>query len=121
MQNEYDDGMKWNDRLRKARDAAGVKDTQIAEACGVKPPSVHGWMSGDTVSIEARFLLPACKLLQVSPFYIMFGEEVPGIDLIQPGLKIEAMDVLRLIGWFSQADEQGKNYILDAAKNATKQ
>lgn len=121
MQNEYDCGMKWNDRLLKAREDAGRSDTDIARVCKVSNPTVHGWMTGKTVNIEAHNLLAACKLLNVSPFYIMFGEEVPGLDLLTQNLKVDAMDILRLIGWFAQATEDGKNFILDAAMNAAKQ
>lgn len=120
MQNDYDFGMKWNDRLKKACADANVIDTELAKACGVKPSSVHGWMSGDTVGIEARYLLPACKLLKVSPFYIMFGEEVPGIDMLPKQTTVEAMAILRLIQLFAQSTGVGRDFILDAAESAEK-
>lgn len=40
-----------SDRLKKAMDAAGISQAELARACGVKPPSVNGWLSG-----KAKFL-----------------------------------------------------------------
>lgn len=109
MRIDYDLRMeKWNDRLRQARDKAGASDTDIAKACNVKPPSVHGWMSGDTVNIEAHNLLKACKLLKVSPFWVMNGEQVEAPNLID--------EVLELISLYGRADEAGKLAIMRMAR-----
>lgn len=110
--------MKWNDRLRQARDKAGISNTEIAKACKVKPASVTGWMSGDTVNIEAQNLLAACKLLGVSPFWVMLGEESDSssISLLPRNLTINAWDAVRLMMLFAQADEDGRKLIMAAAE-----
>lgn len=110
--------MKWNDRLRQARDRAGITNTDIAKACKVKPASVTGWMSGDTVNIEAQNLLAACKLLGVSPFWVMLGEdsEQAGMTMLPASLTVGAWDVIRLVSLFAQADEDARKLIMDAAE-----
>lgn len=113
--------MKWNDRLRQARDKAGVSNTEIANACKVKPASVTGWMTGDTVNIEAHNLLAACRLLNVSPFWVMLGEDSDkhaGINMLPPSLSVSAWDAVRLISLYAQASEDGKKLIMDAAETS---
>ena len=75
MDTVYDLVMKWNDRLKAARDAAGVTDTEIALACGVKNPSVNGWMTGATKNIEGENLLKVCAFLKTTPEWIIFGRK----------------------------------------------
>lgn len=113
--------MKWNDRLRQARDQAGVSNTDIAKACKVKPASVTGWMTGDTVNIEAQNLLAACKLLNVSPFWVMLGEDKDkqaGITMLPQNLTINAWKTVRLLTLFAQADEDGQDLVMSAAEAA---
>jgi transcriptional regulator with XRE-family HTH domain len=122
MQKDYDHGMKWNDRLRKARDDAGISNTDIAKACRVKPASVTGWLTGDTVNIEAHNLLAACKLLGVSPFWVMFGEADPAQERnrIVHSSMINPEDMLKLLTYFALATENGRTFILDSAEIAEK-
>jgi transcriptional regulator with XRE-family HTH domain len=121
MQNDYDFWMKWNDRLRKARDDAGASDTDIARACKVSNPTVHGWMSGKTVNIEAHNLLAACRLLKVSPFWVMSDDNTGvGVSVLPASMEIPAMDAIRLIALYAQATKEGRNVILAAAETAEK-
>lgn len=121
MQIDYDLDMKWNERLAEARDKAGMSNTDIVKACGVKPSSVTGWMTGKTVNIEAHNLLTACKLLNVSPFWIMSGDESPlGMNIVPESAVIPAMDVIRLIALYARATDEGKSVIFNAAKAAAK-
>lgn len=113
--------MKWNDRLKQARDRAGMTNTDIAKACKVKPASVTGWMTGDTVNIEAQNLLAACRLLGVSPFWVMLGDESEaqaGISMLPASLTVAALDIVRLVSLYAQADEDGRKLIMDAAETA---
>lgn len=113
--------MKWNDRLKQARDAAGVSDTEIAIACGVKPPSVFGWMSGETKNIEAHNLLAACKLLKVSPIWVIYGEAGPADETFLPeSIEVPAFEIIRLISLYAKATMDGKRFIISAAESAEK-
>lgn len=51
-----------------------VSQASLARACGIKPPSVHDWMSGKTKSIEGENLLRAAAFLKVSPYWLATGK-----------------------------------------------
>ncbi len=120
MRKDYDLWMKWNDRLLQARNSAGLTDTDIARALDVKNPTVHGWMTGKTINIEARYLLPLSKMLGVSPFWIMFDDsDDADVAILPTSASISAMDTIRLIALFAQTDDEGRQRIIDLA-NAVK-
>lgn len=121
MQNDYDFWMNWSDRLRKARDDARVSDADISAACKVKQPSVHAWMTGKTKNIEAQNLLAVCRYLNVSPFWVMMGDDMGAeVTALPQSMKIGAADVLKLIALFAQSTDEGKAFILESAIAAEK-
>jgi transcriptional regulator with XRE-family HTH domain len=121
MQTEYDLRMKWNDRLKQAFEAAaaakGITQTDLAAACSVKPASVTDWLNGETKSIEAKNLLPACKLLGVSPFWVMFGDgnqyEFAKMSEAEP---IEPSDAISLLASLAQSSDEGRKLIVESAE-----
>lgn len=117
MQNDYDFGMKWNDRLVKARNEAGVTDTDIARHLKVSNPTVYGWMTGKTKNIESRHLLPLCVFLNVSPHWIMFGDSKE-FSFEQPvkRIAVDAVDAVRLFTLFAQTDDEGRHKLLETAE-----
>lgn len=62
------------DRIRTAL-AGPPRRSQAALArhCGVKPPSVSAWLSGDTKTIEGSNLLKAAEFLGVRPKWLSDG------------------------------------------------
>lgn len=50
-----------------------VTGVALAKACGVKPPSVSGWRTGDSKSLEGSNLLAAAKFLRVRPEWLADG------------------------------------------------
>lgn len=50
-----------------------ITQRQLAEACGIKPPSVNDWLTGKTKSLEGSNLLAASKLLKVNPTWLADG------------------------------------------------
>jgi phage repressor protein C with HTH and peptisase S24 domain len=62
------------DRMRLAL-AGPPKKTQkaLADACGIKPPSVNGWVSGESKTIEGANLLKAAAFLGVSAKWLAEG------------------------------------------------
>lgn len=62
------------DRLTLAMEKAGVNQADLARACGVKPPSVHGWLSGKSKFLRGENLLKAAAVLRVSQSWLATGE-----------------------------------------------
>lgn len=50
-----------------------VSGVDLARACGVKPPSVSGWRTGDSKTLEGSNLLAAAKRLGVRPEWLADG------------------------------------------------
>lgn len=62
------------DRLRAAMRAAGLNQKQLADACGVKPPSVNGWLSEKSKFLRGENLLRAAAALGVSDVWLATGK-----------------------------------------------
>jgi transcriptional regulator with XRE-family HTH domain len=121
MDTVYDFVMRWNDRLRAARDAAGVTDTDIARACGVKNPSVNGWMTGATKTIEGENLLKVCAFLQTSPEWIVFGkkEDEPKVKpAFTMNLDAELDRAVELMQLYKELSPNARDLILQTARLA---
>ena len=54
-------------RLQLAMREAGISQAELARACGVKPPSVNGWLSGKSKFLRGENLLAAAKALKFVP------------------------------------------------------
>lgn len=66
--------MNLSDRLKLAMQAAGVSQADLARACGVKPPSIHGWLSGKAKFLRGENLLQAALVLKVRPDWLATGD-----------------------------------------------
>lgn len=63
-----------SERLKIAMQLAGVKQVDLAKACGVKPPSVNGWLSGKSKFLRGENLLAAARVLQVNEEWLATGK-----------------------------------------------
>lgn len=61
-------------RLKTAMAKVGMSQAQLARACGVKPPSVSGWLNGKAKYLKGQNLLAAAKALNVSQDWLATGE-----------------------------------------------
>lgn len=87
------------DRLRIAMEHAGITQAELARACGVKPPSVHGWLSGKAKFLRGENLLRASAALGVNQLWLATGQgpmrsgdQTPGSLEKGPGREIELID-----------------------------
>ena len=62
------------DRLTLAMEKTGISQAELARACGVKPPSVSGWLSGKSKFLRGENLLKAAAALRVSQAWLATGE-----------------------------------------------
>jgi phage repressor protein C with HTH and peptisase S24 domain len=65
--------MSLSERIRVAMQAAEVTQVELARACGVKPPSVHGWLTGKAKFLRGENLLKAARALRVSQDWLATG------------------------------------------------
>lgn len=64
----------WNNRLKKAREEAGLSKSELAHEVGVSNPTVTDWESGEIKKLEAGNLLRICEVLRIQPRWLQFGE-----------------------------------------------
>lgn len=65
--------MSLSERIKLAMDKAGISQVELARACGVKPPSVHGWLSGKSKFLRGENLLQAARALNVTQDWLATG------------------------------------------------
>jgi len=61
-------------RLSTAMKNANISQAELARLCGVKPPSVNGWLSGKSKFLRGENLLKAASALQVSEDWLATGQ-----------------------------------------------
>lgn len=78
--------MSLSERIKVAMQTAGVNQVELARACGVKPPSVHGWLSGKSKFLRGENLLKAARALRVSEDWLATGKGsmIPEVGLPVP-------------------------------------
>lgn len=61
------------ERIKAAMQESGATVTELARAVGVKPPSVHDWISGKTKSLKGESAIRAAKFLDVQAQWLTSG------------------------------------------------
>lgn len=72
--------MNLADRLRDAMAARGMTQKQLADAVGVKPPSVNGWLSSKARFLRGENLLKAAAALGVEQEWLATGAGPRDLD-----------------------------------------
>ncbi|AQG98569.1 hypothetical protein A9R05_06775 [Burkholderia sp. KK1] len=65
----------WNKRIAIRRQEVGLSKSEFARRCEVSAPTVNDWENGDIKKLEASNLLKICQVLDVDPWWMMFGDE----------------------------------------------
>lgn len=96
----------WHSRLTLAREARRMKQAELARLHGAKPPTISDWESGGIKAIEAENMLKLCKILEVDPYWLMFG--APYGEAPITGKKSPLTDeAFKLISWVERVDALG--------------
>ena len=64
-----------HDRIKSARESAGLKKADLVRAVGVSAPTISDWESGKIKNIEGANLLKLANALRVSPEWLQTGKE----------------------------------------------
>ena len=80
---------------------AGITQAELARLCGVKPPSVNGWLSGKSKFLRGENLLQAANALKVNQQWLATGEgpmsNPSSHSNIEPGPDLRAK--VPLVSW----------------------
>jgi transcriptional regulator with XRE-family HTH domain len=74
----------WHARLTAARRAKSFTKTALAPLVGVTPPAITGWENGNTKKIDGQHLMDVCRVLEITPEWLMHGEGQYGIEQVAP-------------------------------------
>ena len=92
------------ERLTTAMERSGITQAELARACGVKPPSVNGWLSGKSKFLRGENLLKAAAVLGVSQQWLATGEgpmaaavAPSGCSNVEPGPDVKGR--VPLVSW----------------------
>jgi transcriptional regulator with XRE-family HTH domain len=84
-------------RLRRRRIERGLNQKAVAEAVGVTNAAVSKWESNGGQSISAIVALKVSELLNVNPFWLIYGTGDPNDKIEMPDLSESARDIARRI------------------------
>lgn len=99
-----------------------VTGRALATACGVKPPSVSDWLSGETKTMEGSNLIAAAEFLKVRPKWLAEGvghmrDDASSSRVAEPEVaylppkKADKLSV-RLLELFDQLDTPSKKELI---------
>jgi len=89
--------MSLSERIKIAMDQAGMSQVDLARACGVKPPSVHGWLSGKSKFLRGENLLQAARALDVNEDWLATGTgPMKGTSFAVPQLALKPGTFMRV-------------------------
>jgi len=89
---EKNDKVRLSKNLRAARDAAGLSNTDLADACGVTVQAVGGWLKTGKISRESLVLF--AKAVGRSVDSLLTGEET----IFEAGPDVGAYSVAPIVG-----------------------
>lgn len=112
------------ERVEKAMERKECEVPDLAAACRIKPPSVHGWLNGSSKSMSAGPAIRAAAYLGVSPLWLAEGEGemLPSknqvlVPIGQPETELK-MDERALLDGFRVAGRTAKRMMLASAREA---
>ena len=63
-----------SERIASAMQDAGISQAELARRCGIKQPSVSGWLNGKSKYLRGENLLRAAQALGVDEHWLATGE-----------------------------------------------
>jgi transcriptional regulator with XRE-family HTH domain len=64
----------WHARLTAARRAKNFTKIALAPLVGVTAPAITGWENGNTKKMDGQNLMNVCRVLEITPEWLMHGE-----------------------------------------------
>lgn len=95
------------ERIQALAQEKGIKQTTLAETCGVSAATISGWIKLNVDTIPSSCVVPLARLLGCSPLEILTGEPYATDD--------KDTDTQRLLDIFSGLDWEGKQVVTATA------
>lgn len=106
--------MKWNDRIKVAREALGINKAEFARRAGVSTATTADWESGKIKMIAGDHLVRVAQILKVTPEWIVTGMGTRAQDS-------EAHSIMAEFAWlYHHTTEEGRVFLCNAVKAAGK-
>lgn len=112
----------FTERINQAlSEAEGIKQIDLARACGVSTASVSAWFSGDTKSLRGSNLTKVAALLRVNPLWLAEsrGPKHPGgvtTESVLPSLNPRQQALLGLFDGLTDSQQEEEIRRLQAQK-----
>jgi transcriptional regulator with XRE-family HTH domain len=122
--------MNWHTRLTQARTAKGIGKSAFAKLVGVSAPTITQWENGDTKKIEGSNLVTVCRVLGITPEWLLSGiglaaarnQAPPDQNQVEQDFCAEAhlqwvrVNEAQLLDYFRGTDERGRDSMLRYGK-----
>lgn len=94
----------------------GLLQKTIAETVGVTPSTVNTWIKNDNESIPSSYIMPICRLLDVTPEELLDGTPRVEIREVIPDGYVKLNDTeLNLINMLRELSWESQNIVINAA------
>jgi transcriptional regulator with XRE-family HTH domain len=103
--------MTTGERIKAARIAAGMTQSELAEKVGVKFSAIHKYETGLIVNLKRDTIGKLAKALDVKPSYLLCVDEEPETEEVEL-----SPDEAELIEIFRSLQEQEQALILATAR-----
>lgn len=103
-------------RIREGMDIRGIKQSELVEKTGISKGALSSYLSGRYIPKQNNIFLIA-KALDVSEAWLM-GGDVPMERISHQPQNIEGVDS-RLLDYFHQLNDTGKDKVVDYAADMT--
>jgi hypothetical protein len=104
-------------RLRFAMDRVGMSQAELARKCGIKQPSVNGWLSAKSRYLRGENLLKASQALGVSSAWLVSGngDMHSSGSVMQHHGELTLKSVVEAMRGMSRHDKKGMFALITAA------
>lgn len=95
------------ERVQSYAKERGIKQNNLAEACGVAPATISTWIKNSVDEIPSKSIIPLARLLGVTPMELLTGERY-----YSDGSNDETQ---KLIDLFDQLEWEGRHVVMATA------
>lgn len=108
----------FTERLKTAMAARKISQSELARRLGVTRGAVHLWCNSTTKELSAPNALKIAKVLQINPYWLVFGEGSME-PLLEAKLESKALQLVDAINRLDDSDQELAIRLLNQIKPAS--